>query len=384
MAQATIDDTYAEAFRSIYAEVLITARDRMWLDQAVAGRHRQRLEHDPVRLRSGAGSLRRSRRRANRSPRPTAGPARSCSSTSRVFARTASKRWSGRCWCASARTCCTCPTAACFNLLDEPSLSSSWAARSRFSATAISSATSASAGKSGWCRSCPASSCIDARFGYRDGLMGGNLWFMGSDREMRLWPPPNGRSRRRRSVPGRDHCLFPAAWPRAARRPAADTSSASPAPIAELLPHAARKAGRRSRAFPRGCRRSRRSSSTAATCATIVQRNAGRHRRRGRDTRTCCRSRPATTAAGWARASSICIRKSSLQRRLKGCRGSRKSPYPTVYLEIIFAERMAWMPRACFCSLWRRFSSPGSTPSNPMSLTTTPTTTMPWNSRNTH
>jgi len=32
---AVIDDTYAEAFRSIYASVLITARDRYWLDRAV-------------------------------------------------------------------------------------------------------------------------------------------------------------------------------------------------------------------------------------------------------------------------------------------------------------------------------------------------------------
>ena len=32
---ATIDDTYAEAFRSIYAAVLVTARDRYWLDRAV-------------------------------------------------------------------------------------------------------------------------------------------------------------------------------------------------------------------------------------------------------------------------------------------------------------------------------------------------------------
>lgn len=31
-----VDDTYAEAFRSLYAEVLITARDRTWLDHAVA------------------------------------------------------------------------------------------------------------------------------------------------------------------------------------------------------------------------------------------------------------------------------------------------------------------------------------------------------------
>tara|TARA_Y100001968_G_scaffold84520_1_gene75645 strand:+ start:79 stop:1002 length:924 start_codon:yes stop_codon:yes gene_type:complete len=31
-----IDNTYAEAFRSIYAEVLITAKDQYWLDQAVS------------------------------------------------------------------------------------------------------------------------------------------------------------------------------------------------------------------------------------------------------------------------------------------------------------------------------------------------------------
>ncbi len=32
---APVDDTYAEAFRSIYAEILITARDRYWVDKAV-------------------------------------------------------------------------------------------------------------------------------------------------------------------------------------------------------------------------------------------------------------------------------------------------------------------------------------------------------------
>src|SRR5215470_5478260 len=32
---ATIDDTYAEAFRSIYVEFLITARDRRWVEHAV-------------------------------------------------------------------------------------------------------------------------------------------------------------------------------------------------------------------------------------------------------------------------------------------------------------------------------------------------------------
>ena len=30
-----VEDTYAEAFRSLYVEFLITARDRKWLDHAV-------------------------------------------------------------------------------------------------------------------------------------------------------------------------------------------------------------------------------------------------------------------------------------------------------------------------------------------------------------
>jgi formylmethanofuran--tetrahydromethanopterin N-formyltransferase len=30
-----VEDTYAEAFRSLYTEFLITARDRKWLDHAV-------------------------------------------------------------------------------------------------------------------------------------------------------------------------------------------------------------------------------------------------------------------------------------------------------------------------------------------------------------
>src|SRR5450755_3585526 len=33
--RAEIEDTFAEAFRGIYAEVLVTARDRRWLDHAV-------------------------------------------------------------------------------------------------------------------------------------------------------------------------------------------------------------------------------------------------------------------------------------------------------------------------------------------------------------
>ncbi|MBT6847345.1 MAG: formylmethanofuran--tetrahydromethanopterin N-formyltransferase, partial [Planctomycetaceae bacterium] len=36
VTECEIEDTYAEGFKGIYAEVLITARDRIWLDRAVA------------------------------------------------------------------------------------------------------------------------------------------------------------------------------------------------------------------------------------------------------------------------------------------------------------------------------------------------------------
>ncbi len=34
MNDTLVDDTYAEAFRSIYSRVLVTARDRKWLEAA--------------------------------------------------------------------------------------------------------------------------------------------------------------------------------------------------------------------------------------------------------------------------------------------------------------------------------------------------------------
>src|SRR5271156_1882368 len=36
MPGAVIEDTFAEAFRSLFAEILITARDRQWLEHCVA------------------------------------------------------------------------------------------------------------------------------------------------------------------------------------------------------------------------------------------------------------------------------------------------------------------------------------------------------------
>ena len=101
---AVVDDTYAEAFRSLYAEVLITARDRTWLDHALhaaTGNASSTILCD-----CEAGLDRYVGPGGDESfATPDGRPARSSSSTCRASARTASRPWSARCWCASARTC---------------------------------------------------------------------------------------------------------------------------------------------------------------------------------------------------------------------------------------------------------------------------------------
>ena len=98
--------------------MLITARDRAWLDHAVAAATGNASSTILCDCEAGLGSLRRAGRRriVRHARRPAA--ARSCNSTCRGFAKIASKRWSGRCWCGISQNVLTCPTTACFNLLD--------------------------------------------------------------------------------------------------------------------------------------------------------------------------------------------------------------------------------------------------------------------------
>ena len=185
MTRAEVEDTYAEAFRSIYAEVLVTARDRRWLDHAVRPATGNASSTILCDCEAGPRSLRRpGRRRIARHARRPARRDRAVS-RARAFARTAWRRWSGLCWCGISQNVLTCATAACFNLPDDERYSS-WAASSPSLATAISSATMRY-GRSVWVVPILGGEfVIDRRFGWRDGLMGGNLWFMGTRRRCGL------------------------------------------------------------------------------------------------------------------------------------------------------------------------------------------------------
>ena len=219
---AIIDDTYAEAFRSIYVEFLITARDRQWVEHAVNavtgnasstilcdceagvdryvgpggdesfatpdGRpgaivqlHVPRFRKDRVEALGACGP---GAHQPERADLPDGGVLQS-------------HRFAGRL--------------------------SRWAERSPTSATDFKSAIERFGRKMWWIPTLGGEFVLDRRFGYADGLMGGNLWFFGESEDAalaaarRAWPPFT-------SVPA-SSCRFPAASPAAVRRRAASIRS---------------------------------------------------------------------------------------------------------------------------------------------------------------
>ncbi|HZZ79480.1 MAG TPA: formylmethanofuran--tetrahydromethanopterin N-formyltransferase [Gemmataceae bacterium] len=178
---AEIDDTYAEAFRSIYAEVLITARDRTWLDHAV---HAATGNASSSILCDCEAGL-------DRHVGPDATPDRRPGAIVQFhvprFHKDRAQRLERSLLVRLSQNVLTCPTTACFNLLDVPPEQVFKLGRKiaffgdgfqfrdeRF-------------GRKVWVIPILSGEFVlDRRFGYRDGLMGGNLWFLGTSSDAAL------------------------------------------------------------------------------------------------------------------------------------------------------------------------------------------------------
>ncbi len=174
---ATVDDTYAEAFRSIYAEILVTARDRRWLAQAVA--HATGNASSTILCDCEAGLDRYVGPGGDESfVTPDGRPGailqfhvpRFRSDRVTALERSLLVRIS--------QNVLTCPTTACFNLLDtDPYYKlgrkiAFFGDGYQFRAERH--------GRKVWVIPILGGEFVlDRRFGFRDGLMGGNLWFFG-------------------------------------------------------------------------------------------------------------------------------------------------------------------------------------------------------------
>lgn len=175
--RAEIEDTYAEAFRSIYAEVLITARDRTWLDHAVNAATGNASSSILCDCEAGLDRY--------VSDTPDGRPGAVVQFHVPRFHKDRAQRLERSLLVRLSQNALTCPTTACFNLLDEPTYFklgrkiAFFGDGHQFRDVRF--------GRKVWVIPILSGEFVlDRRFGYRDGLMGGNLWFMGASADAAL------------------------------------------------------------------------------------------------------------------------------------------------------------------------------------------------------
>lgn len=176
MPIAEIDDTYAEAFRSIYSEVLITARDRRWLDHAIhaaTGNASSSIFCD-----CEAGLDRYVGPDGDESfQTPDGRPGAIVQFHVPRFKKDREVALERVLLTRLSQNVLTCPTTACFSLQDTESYFklgrkvALFGDGHQFRATRY--------GRKVWVLPIMMGEfVIDRRFGFRDGIMGGNLWFL--------------------------------------------------------------------------------------------------------------------------------------------------------------------------------------------------------------
>jgi formylmethanofuran--tetrahydromethanopterin N-formyltransferase len=192
--RAEVEDTFAEAFRSIYAEVLVTARDRQWLDHAVYAATGNASSTILCDCEAGLD------RYLGGELTPDGRPGAVLQFHVPRFRKDREKALERSLLVRISQNVLTCPTTACFNFSDGEEhfplgrklayFGDGFQYRGeRF-------------GRRVWIVPIMAGEfVIERRFGWSDGLMGGNLWFMGRDLDAALLAAQRAEEAVR-SVPG--------------------------------------------------------------------------------------------------------------------------------------------------------------------------------------
>jgi formylmethanofuran--tetrahydromethanopterin N-formyltransferase len=190
---ATIDDTYAEAFRSIYASVLITARDGYWLGHAVTACTGNASSAILCDCEAGLD------RHVPDSETPDGRPGAIVQFHVPRFHKDRESRLERSVLVRVSQNVMTCPTTAAFNVLDAsgswfaskepPKPGGKWFPLGRKLAY-FGDGHQFKAERSGRrCWVVPILSgefVCERRVGFADGLMGGNLWFFGATADAAL------------------------------------------------------------------------------------------------------------------------------------------------------------------------------------------------------
>lgn len=177
--RADVEDTYAEAFRSLYAEFLITARDRTWLDHALhacTGNASSTILCD-----CEAGLDRYVGPGGDTSfATPDGRPGAIVQLHVPRFRKDRVEALERSLLVRISQNVLTCPTTACFNVLETDPYYKLGRKIAFFGDGH--QFRDVRHGRKVWVIPILGGEfTIERRFGYRDGLMGGNLWFLGRD-----------------------------------------------------------------------------------------------------------------------------------------------------------------------------------------------------------
>lgn len=176
---AMIEDTYAEAFKSLFVEFLITARDRIWLDHAVAaavGNASSTILCDceaGLDRYVGPGS-------AEPDFTPDGRPGAVVQLHVPRFRKDHKRALEKAALVRISQNVLTCPTASCFNLLETDEYFR-MGRKVAYFGDSYQRRIERFGRKMWWIPTLGGEFILDRRLGYAPGLMGGNLWLFGAD-----------------------------------------------------------------------------------------------------------------------------------------------------------------------------------------------------------
>src|SRR5262245_40896085 len=174
---AIIDDTYAEAFRSIYVEFLITASSRQWVEHAVnaaTGNGSSTILCD-----CEAGLDRFVGPGGDESfATPDGRPGAIVQLHVPRFRKDRVEALERAALVRISQNVLTCPTAACFNLIDSDAYFK-MGRKIAYFGDGFQKRIERFGRKMWWIPTLGGEFILDRRLGYSDGLMGGNLWYFG-------------------------------------------------------------------------------------------------------------------------------------------------------------------------------------------------------------
>lgn len=179
-----VDDTYAEAFRSIYGEVLVTARDQKWLQHCVNAATGHASSTIMCDCEAGVSQwIDEEQAAAGGTPDGRVGAVLQFHVPR--FLKNRRKQLEKVMLARISQNVLTCPTARCFNQLDTEDYFklgrkvALFGDRHQFRDVRYE--------EKGWVVPILGGEFfLSRRFGFRDGVMGGNLWFFGADEDTAL------------------------------------------------------------------------------------------------------------------------------------------------------------------------------------------------------